>query len=238
MQLRNFSLLGVAFAGNGAEIDQAKFAFLEEQAPLAVSVKKRSRSVNFKMASLGLVALLSGAGCVEHAFVAYEKTGIFGDAREVVRDGGGYALRFPYRGGVVTYHPAEGSSWKAEAADGDSLGSVGGSASPALFSARLPHGCLVFACARAEEIRAKAMPEATKSQAVAFKRSDGSGHAFVVYEGPDGVMGEDDRGYRVKLAEWRNRSAGEALRLSRQFSVLTHPAGFPAPVSAEFIGVY
>jgi len=129
------------------------------------------------------------------AFRAFDATPIFGEMREVVREGNQYTYKFPYRGGTVSYRPKSGADWKKEG----SLTSreVAGSAR-ALGNSypTLPNGCMVFACARAEEMRR--IPSAgTRSQVIAYKRFDGSGHAFVVYQKGGRSLAEDDRGYRL-----------------------------------------
>ena len=190
-------------------------------------------------AGLGLCALtvLSGCSSSNYASRAYEKTAVFGETREVVRRNGEPAYQFPYRDGIVTYLPARGSFWEKSA---DPVRpprkTVAGAGADSLLSDRLPHGCLVFACARAETLRESPSSGATRAQAIAFQRTDGSGHAFAVYDRDGATWAEDDRGYRVKVDRWKDRSPEEALRLSKQFSVQTHPANFPKPASARFVG--
>lgn len=200
---------------------------------------KISASKTFlKFASLCLALVpLSGFAGPNPANVAYDRTPIFGASREVVRSTEGYVYNFPYRGGRVTYVPAKGSYW--EKADGKtSSGTVSAGAPTLSLNSRLPHGCLVFACARAEEVRAGSTPGASRSQAVAFQRTDGSGHAFVIYSLHGKTIAEDDRGYRVTVPDWNGRSQTEALRIARAFSNQTHPANFPQPANAKFIGEY
>lgn len=170
------------------------------------------------------------------AFRAFDATPIFGEMREVVREGNQYTYKFPYRGGTVSYRPKSGADWKKEG----SLTSreVAGSAR-ALGNSypTLPNGCMVFACARAEEMRR--IPSAgTRSQVIAYKRFDGSGHAFVVYQKGGRSLAEDDRGYRLEVPAWKTRTPAEALSIAEYFQTRTHPASFPAPIRASFVGEF
>lgn len=170
------------------------------------------------------------------AFRAFDATPIFGEMREVVREGNQYTYKFPYRGGTVSYRPKSGADWKKEG----SLTSreVAGSAR-ALGNSfpTLSNGCMVFACARAEEMRR--IPSAgSRSQVIAYKRFDGSGHAFVVYEKNGKSLAEDDRGYRLQVPAWKSRTPAEALAIAEYFQSRTHPANFPTPIRASFVGEY
>lgn len=179
------------------------------------------------------------AQSADDAFQAYDATPIFGDSREVIKIGKRYAYCFPYRNGTITYRPKSGASWvKASGESARNIGnnpSVRGSSSAAQ---ELPNSCLVFACAKAEEIRYGLFPRKSKSQVISFRRSDGSGHAFVVFIQNGLAYAEDDRGFVVPVSYWQDRSPAEALRISRDFSVQTHPANFPSPCKASFVGEY
>lgn len=190
------------------------------------------------------VLLLAGAmqaGAADRAFQAYDATPIFGEDREVVRMGGQYVYRFPFRNGMVTYRPQVGAAWVKSSGD-DSVGRIAAAPSEnsAAAASRLPNSCLVFACARAEEIRLGVGRDRlkTNSQVISFRREDGTGHAFVVYQKNGQSFGEDDRGLTVPISAWQNRGGSEALRIAREFSVQTHPAGYSSPCQASFVGQY
>lgn len=180
------------------------------------------------------------AQAADDAFQAYEATPIFGENREVIKMGKRYAYCFPYRNGTITYRPRSGASW-VKTSTGETVANVGNSPSPRGSSDAahgLPNSCLVFACAKAEEIRYGLFPRKSKSQVISFRRSDGSGHAFVVFIQNGLAYAEDDRGFVVPVSYWQDRSPAEALRISRDFSVQTHPANFPSPCKASFVGEY
>jgi len=195
---------------------------------------------NFLSAGLGLfaVALLPGCAKSDFASQAYEKTAVFGQTRALTRRGNELAYQFAFRDGIVTYLPSRGSYWEKSANfEAPPETSAGAGTLPAL-SDRLPHGCLVFACSRAETLRRDPASGAARPQAVSFQRTDGSGHAFVVYDLRGTTWAEDDRGYRVKVDHWTDRNPRQALALAREFSSQTHPANYPKPANAEFVGEY
>lgn len=182
-----------------------------------------------------------GAGfAADAAFRAYEATPIFGESREVIRQGERFVYCFPYRNGTITYRPRSGASW-AKTPTGERVANVGvgpASKQSSTAAARLPNSCLVFACAKAEEISYSLHPRKSQSQVISFRRADGSGHAFVVFRQNGLAYAEDDRGYVVPVSFWQERTSAEALRIAREFSVQTHPANFPSPCKAVFIGEY
>jgi hypothetical protein len=192
-----------------------------------------------KLAFLLLVAtvLTPLALHANQAFRAYDATPIFGDMREVVREGNKYTYRFPYRGGTVSYRPKVGADWKKEGSLTSSREVAGSARAIGNSFPTLPNGCMVFACARAEEMR-RIPSRGSRSQVIAYKRFDGSGHAFVVYEKDGKSFAEDDRGYRLQIPSWKARTAAEALALSEYFQQRTHPASFPAPIRASFVGEF
>jgi hypothetical protein len=190
-----------------------------------------------KSTAILLLTLLSPLALQANvAFRAYDATPIFGEAREVVRENNRYTYRFPYRGGTVSYRPKIGADWKKEG--GTAPESLAGSSRAVTHSYPiLPNGCMVFACARAEEMR-RIPSRATRSQVIAYKRLDGTGHAFVIYE-KDGIyLAEDDRGCRLEVPAWKSRTPAEALAIAGYFQQRTHPANFPVPVRATFVGEY
>lgn len=191
---------------------------------------ERGRS---RVLSFILLSLL--AGCANPAFQAYEATPIFGDSREVIRANDQYTYQFAYRGGTVTYTPATGAEWRDDARMDSRIDAAMGSGKKATS---LPNGCLVFACARAEEMRRSAPTPPPRSQVIGYTRADGTGHAFVLFEEAGAVLAEDDRGYRLTMPAWKTRSLAEALGLAKTFQRLTHPADFPAPIRASFIGTF
>lgn len=202
----------------------------EERNAFFVSGLKR---VWFGALSLLLLSLL--AGCANPAFQAYEATPIFGESREVVHTNNQYTYQFAYRGGTVTYNPATGAEWKDDARQDSRTDGTMGSGKKA---ASLPNGCLVFACARAEEIRRTSPAQRPRSQVIGYTRADGTGHAFVLFEEAGAALAEDDRGCRLTVPAWKTRSAEEALALAKTFQRLTHPADFPDPIRASFIGTF
>lgn len=140
--------------------------------------------------------------------------------------------QFSFRGGVVNYWPSRGSQWTRDP------GTPGGAiyaAAPA--STSMPNGCLVYACARAEQIRLDRNDGATQSRVIAYRRSDGSGHAFVFYKQGDSFVAEDNCGNLAKMPSFENRSAAEALYMARIFQKRT-AAGISNPVQASFVGTY
>lgn len=169
------------------------------------------------------------------AFRAFDATPIFGDSREVIRENNNFSYRFTYRGGTVTYRPKMGAEWKKDgAAASDSVAGVKGvNRNYPVF----PNGCMVFACARAEEMR-RNPALGIRSQVIGYKRADESGHAFVVYEKGGRWFAEDDRGYKLSMPAWKNRTPEQALDIAKRFQSQTHPASSAAPVRASFIGVF
>lgn len=198
----------------------------------------------------GAVAILSSflglatnAEAKDAAFTAYDATPIFGENREVLRKGDRFVYCFPFRNGMITYRPRSGASW-VKASTGERMSNIGSGTVPtpstksSSAAARLPNSCLVFACAKAEEISYGLHPRKSQSQVVSFRRPDGSGHAFVVFRQNGLAYAEDDRGFIVPVSLWQDRSPAEALRIARDFSIQTHPANFPSPCKAAFIGEY
>lgn len=175
----------------------------------------------------------------DQAFRAYEATPIFGDNREVIKVGRRFVYCFPYRNGIITYRPKTGASW-AKSPNGESVANVGvgPDANSSVAASRLPNSCLIFACAKAEEIRFGLFPRKSKSQVISFRRTDGSGHAFLIFHQNGLAYAEDDRGYVVPVSLWQDRSPAEALRIAKDFSAQTHPVGFPSPCKASFVGEY
>jgi len=187
------------------------------------------------------LGLVSTAEAKDAAFTAYDATPIFGENREVVRKGDRFVYCFPFRNGMITYRPKSGASW-VKTSTGERVSNIGsGSSATAKNSsaaARLPNSCLVFACAKAEEISYGLHPRKSQSQVISFRRVDGTGHAFVVFRQNGLAYAEDDRGFIVPVSLWQDRSPAEALRIARDFSAQTHPANFPSPCKAAFIGEY
>lgn len=140
--------------------------------------------------------------------------------------------QFSYRGGVVSYWPSRGSQWTR---DHSPQGSGVYAAAPA--SAAMPNGCLVYACARAEQIRLDRNDGETQSRVITYRRSDGSGHAFVLYKQGKVYVAEDNCGNRSEMPSFENRSAAEALYMARIFQKRTS-AGYSNPVQASFVGTY
>jgi len=190
----------------------------------------------FMIRKILLLAVLCApfAAQANPAFRAFDATPIFGDSREVVRENNHFTYRFTYRGGTVTYRPKIGADWKK---DGTTIESVAGTQGASRAYPVFPNGCMVFACARAEEIR-RNPALGTRSQVIGYKRSDGTGHAFVMYEKGGAMFAEDDRGCKLTIPAWKGRTPSEALRMAALFQSRTHPANFPAPVRASFIGDY
>ena len=141
--------------------------------------------------------------------------------------------QFSYRGGVVNYWPSRGSQWTRN--HSTQIGGTTYAAAPA--SASMPNGCLVYACARAEQIRLDRNDGQTQSRVVAYRRSDGSGHAFVLYKSGQAYVAEDNSGHRTAMPSFENRSDAEALYMARAFQKRT-AAGISNPVQASFIGTY
>lgn len=200
--------------------------------PGGVSARKILRMKKFLLALL-LIPCLSHAN---QAFRAYDATPIFGPSREVVRENDHFVYRFPYRGGTVSYRPGSGSEWSG------GTNPARESNSPAGFGksnriASLPNGCMVYACARAEEIRRNGGASG-KSQVIGYKCADGAGHAIVVFEKGGRFIAEDDRGFRLPVQAWTSRSTAEALAIARDFQQRTYPSGYAAPVRASFIGQF
>ena len=118
----------------------------------------------------GLLLAISLAGCVsqaEHARQARDLTPIFGDSREIVQSRNNYLYRFAFRGGKVVYWPERGAQWLPDAPNG-----TRGTFAAGLGYSPLPNGCLVYACARAEQIRLRPECGETRSEVIGFRRPD------------------------------------------------------------------
>ena len=140
--------------------------------------------------------------------------------------------QFKFRGGVVNFWPSRGAQWSA--------GRVKGSRetfADASRTADLPNGCLVYACARAEQIRLHPRGDESLSRVIAYRRADGSGHAFVLFKRGKTYVAEDNSGNTAVMPAFENRSASEALYMARNFQNRT-AAGYFAPVQASFIGKF
>ena len=140
--------------------------------------------------------------------------------------------QFRYRGGVVSYWPSRGAQWTRQHSSETS-----GTYAAAPASASMPNGCLVYACARAEQIRLERNDGETQSRVIAYRRSDGSGHAFVLYKSGKSYMAEDNCGNKTAMPSYENRSGAEALYMARTFQKRT-AAGISYPVQASFIGKF
>jgi len=138
--------------------------------------------------------------------------------------------QFRFRGGVVNYWPKRGAQWTVSRVKGPRETFAG-----AARSAGLPNGCLVYACARAEQIRLQPRGDESQSRVIAYRRKDGSGHAFVLFKKGRTYVAEDNSGNKTGMPAFENRSASEALYLARHFQSHT-AAGFFGPVQASFIG--
>jgi hypothetical protein len=139
---------------------------------------------------------------------------------------------FSFRGGVVNYWPSRGSQWTA----GGSTQAKGVFAD-ASSSAALPNGCLVYACARAEQIRLHPRQGESQSRVITYRRSDGSGHAFVLFKAGKRYVAEDNCGNSTVMPAFANRSSAEALFMAQTFQKRT-AAGYSAPVQASFVGKF
>jgi hypothetical protein len=188
------------------------------------------RNIVFKACVLSIAALLTG--CASPAFQAYNATPIFGKSREVLKDRSDFAYRFTFRGGTVTYRPDQGAQWFPKGGR-----SRGETFSGGHSSAALPNGCLVYACARAEQIRLRPAKGESRSQVVGYKRSDGSGHAFVLFEKEGIPLAEDNSGTRAVMPHPLGRSSAEALCMATLFQRRARLGG-SEPVQASFVGRY
>jgi hypothetical protein len=140
--------------------------------------------------------------------------------------------QFAFRGGVVNYWPLRGAQWTA------GRGAVSGETfATTPESANLPNGCLVYACARAEQIRLRSQNGESQSRVITYRRADGSGHAFVLYKSGKTFVGEDNFGNRTPMPSFENRSASEALFMARTFQKRTSIGSF-TPVQATFVGKF
>lgn len=101
----------------------------------------------------------------------------------------------------------------------------------------MPNGCLVYACARAEQIRLNQNDGETQSRVIAYRRSDGTGHAFVLFKRGNAYVAEDNCGNTAVMPVFENRAAAEALYMAQTFQKRT-TAGLSAPVQASFIGKF
>lgn len=187
---------------------------------------------NIKRQAVALLAMATLASCANPAFEAWNATAVFGESREVFKDGGDFIYRFNFRGGTVNYRPDQGAQWIPAAG---CRGSATYSAGPAPTS--LPNGCLVYACARAEQIRLQSSRGETRSQVIGYTRSDGSGHAFIIYQKDGMPMAEDNSGARTAMPSPIGRSSAEALCLAELFQKRTQSTG-SAPIRASFVGRY
>ena len=140
--------------------------------------------------------------------------------------------QFRFRGGVVNYWPSRGAQWTAIRGKGPRE-----TFADASQSADLPNGCLVYACARAEQIRLQPRGDESQSRVIAYRRADGSGHAFVLFKKGKTSVAEDNSGNRTVMPAFENRSASEALYMARNFQNRT-ASGYFAPVQASFIGKF
>ncbi|GAT32122.1 hypothetical protein TSACC_2519 [Terrimicrobium sacchariphilum] len=196
--------------------------------------RRYTRFVVLEGVVLAIVVGVLWSGCADPAFQAYQSTPIFGKSRGIVRNGHAYQYQFRYRGGLVTYEGWRGGVWSMDGSRrpvGVAHAMEPGQAPP------FPNGCLVYACMRAEEMRIGWQP-GRRSQVIAYYRGDGSGHAFVVYDLPEGVFGEDNLGRKVRLPDWKNRTSSEALRLATAFCQQTKARRSSYPREASFIGMY
>jgi hypothetical protein len=144
----------------------------------------------------------------------------------------GQAHQFTFRGGVVNYWPTRGAQWTS-GRDSASGGTFAG----APDSAALPNGCLVYACARAEQIRLHPNGSESQSRVITYRRSDGSGHAFVLYKSGSAFVAEDNSGNKTPMPAFENRAAAEALFMAKTFQKRT-AAGIFDPVQASFVGKF
>ena len=89
---------------------------------------------------------------------------------------------------------------------------------------------------RAEQIRLGQSKNAFRSQVVTYTRSDGGGHAFVVYRKGPFTIADDNLGFHAVMPPFSNRSPAEALRLAKVFQLATR--GHSNAISASFVGRY
>jgi hypothetical protein len=192
--------------------------------------KTRQRGAKGLAAAAAAISALLFTSCANPALEAYYSTSVLGPTRQIVHHPSGEALHFNYRGGTVIYRPFVGSKWLSKRSPSTS------SEFSDSVTRNLPNGCLVYACARAEQIRLQPRNGESKSQVIGFSRATGGGHAFVIYEKGGRLIGEDNLGFRGKLPRYRNRSPSEALRLARTFQALSGRPG--VPVQAWFLGSF
>jgi hypothetical protein len=186
-----------------------------------------------KMLSFSLALLLAGALTASAGERTSRKSPppVLEVSRTIFRNPNGMH-QFSFRGGVVNYWPSRGSQWIA--ADGPQTGATFAAAPD---SATLPNGCLVYACARAEQIRLHPQSGESHSRVITYRREDGSGHAFVLYKSRGAYMAEDNYGRKTPMPAYRNRSSAEALYMAQTFQKRTASQNF-APIQASFVGKF
>jgi len=185
--------------------------------------------------ALGTLCVVLMEGCAsDYADEAWKMTPIFGGSRSVSRGSSGSVYRFYYRDAVVVYNPYTGSTWSNTGKK--ILAGAGGALGGSRKAINLPNGCLVYACAKAEEIRLHQYPALCGSEVIGLYWPDGRGHALVIYKTGGRAYAEDDRGFVVPVNPWQSRSAMEARRIADEFMARTSlDPVFPAS-SASFIG--
>lgn len=140
--------------------------------------------------------------------------------------------QFTFRGGVVNDWPSRGAQWTE-----DRNAQAKGTFADASNSAALPNGCLVYACALAEQIRLRPRHGESQSRVITYRRSDGSGHAFVFFKSGSTYVAEDNSGNITPMPAFANRSSAEALYMAQTFQKRA-AAGYSTPVQASFVGKF
>lgn len=192
--------------------------------------------------NLVIACLLSGcASSPNQAELAYNGTPIFGKSRRLITAENREIYTFAYRGGRALFFPGVGGLWVPFAGKEDFLlAGEGETPSHRVLAPpdALDNGCLVFACATAEAIRAGSNPLLSRAQVVTYQLDKGSGHAFALFDVGAIPYASDNTGVFIKMPKWSRRTDSTAERLSRHFHKTAKGADKRNVVGGSFIGTF
>lgn len=139
--------------------------------------------------------------------------------------------RFQFRGDTITYDPYAGSSWSRPAKKTAHDYQRSSAFASSREVANLSRSCLLYACAKAEEIQRGAHPGLSDSRVIGFASFRGK-HAILLYRKGGAFFAEDHRQFPVHISA----QANGALSVAREFVAKTSGGRDRVPMKAYLIG--